>query len=496
VETPDGVLQPRAATYYLDSGYFEQKIETLMWFHRRYMQDEGTKDYLIAAVDGKLYQKPEILGPWNEIDMPAGKLSFGSNVWSWIAYEMNFDGSEYPVDVLVISNATDGMYVIVPSDISRIWGVVKKLTWGSLDEETWEAQFAGRWMIIPVDTKGNKFSVIERYNERVWGGGIPDDDDKLVYSRPYDPTNWNAAGEDEEPEDGAGDIRLPSWDGDRFTTLKAFGDNLIAFKKHRLWRITGTNPGEFNIHEQYGGGAPYPDTVETYGEKMLIADRYGMSVYDGMTVSDYMREYVQETWKNATWGMLDQMCAEIFREKYYLAFPMGLSAVNNALLIYDLKTGTILLHKDIYIESMMATERFLYATSSQAPGRVMVIPYNSWDIGLACGDATRWESPWMDFGRKDIQKGGFDLYFIPEVQQEAVTLSISIQTEKKLKTKEYTIQPLTEEQRAAEKEHRGKRLHFGGNGRRFRVIIESAEGVTAPWRLIGGVHVIVETDPD
>jgi hypothetical protein len=102
----------------------------------------------------------------------------------------------------------------------------------------------------------------------------------------------------------------------------------------------------------------------------------------------------------------------------------------------------------------------------------------------------------MDFGVKSIKKGGFELYMIPEVQDEAVTLKISIQTEKKLKTKTYTVQPLTADQREANKEHRGKRLHFGGTGRKFRIIIETDEGVTAPWRLIGGLQLIVETDPD
>jgi hypothetical protein len=44
--------------------------------------------------------------------------------------------------------------------------------------------------------------------------------------------------------------------------------------------------------------------------------------------------------------------------------------------------------------------------------------------------------------------------------------------------------------------HKPKRLHFGGSGRRFRIIIEAEEGVTDPWRLIGGIQIVVETDPD
>ena len=55
--------------------------------------------------------------------------------------------------------------------------------------------------------------------------------------------------------------------------------------------------------------------------------------------------------------------------------------------------------------------------------------------------------------------------------------------------------PLTAEQQAADKQHKYKRLHFGGSGRKFRIIIESAANA-APWRIIGGLHLVVETDPD
>ena len=45
-----------------------------------------------------------------------------------------------------------------------------------------------------------------------------------------------------------------------------------------------------------------------------------------------------------------------------------------------------------------------------------------------------------------------------------------------------------------EKNLRQKRLHFGGSGRRFRLIIESDS--TSPWRIVSGVTIISELDPD
>ena len=493
VETPNGVLQPRAASVVLD-GEFPQKIEMLMRFHRRYYSGSGSKDFLVAAVGGNLYQKQEGGGEWQLISPPGDMTSFQSNVWSWVTYEINIDGTDFPVDVLVISNAYDGMFIIVPSDTGRTWGFLKKLTWGEIKKHDWSWMKEQQWTIIPVDTKGNKFSVIERHDERIWGGGIIGKEDYLYYSAPYDPLDWEQ--NETEPADGAGEIMLPSWDGDTFSTLREFGEQLIAFKKRRVWRIIGTNPGEYDIKEQYGGGAPYPFTVRTHLERILIASTDGMSIYDGMSVSPYNREMIEQLWKTVNRSAMDQMVAEIYKEKYYLAFPTGTSTVNNALLIYDLKEGTILYHTDIYVESILATDERLYATTSTEPGKLTEIHYDSWDEGVACGEATKWETPWLDFGRKDIQKGGFDLYFIPEVQDTAVTLKFSVKTEKKTKTKEYTIQPLTEAQKAANREYRGKRLHFGGNGRRFKILIETADGVTAPWRLIGGLHMIIETDPD
>lgn len=116
--------------------------------------------------------------------------------------------------------------------------------------------------------------------------------------------------------------------------------------------------------------------------------------------------------------------------------------------------------------------------------------------GEAQTGATRWVTPWMMLGRNDIRKGGFDLYFQPEVQDEQVTFIFSIQTEKKIKTKKYTVLPLKPTEIRLNKSHKQKRLHFGGTGRRFRVIIETNNTTGAVWRLIGGIMIIAETDPD
>ena len=495
VETPNGVLQPQAAPSLME-GEFTDRIETLAMFHRRWYAGNGSKDWLIAVTGGKLYQRQvgEHVG-WMEIDLPSGIDAYQCSVWSWVTYEMQPDDDDSsPIDVLLMSNKQDGMIVVIPPDRPRNWNDLTEQTWNAVKEETWKEVTSPRWAINSVDTQGYKFGVIARYAERIWGGDVEDEPDLLVYSAPYDPTDWEA--NTDIPEDGAGEVRQPSWDGDSFTALRAFGDQLIAFKERKVWRVMGTDPGEFTFKEQFGGGAPYFNTVVVDVERILMAEREGMSSYDGMSVAPFARDAVKRIWQTINPAAMNQMCAVLYDRKYYLAFPTGDSEVNNALLVYDLQSGSILYYEDIYIESMLATETELYATSSSLPGKVVYLHYDSWKTGAASGKATRWVTPWMDFGYKRIVKGGFEVYFTPEVQNEAVTLKFSIQSEKKLKTKYYTVQPLTEEQRAADKHHRYKRLHFGGSGRRFRLIIETDEGETAPWRLIGGIQMVAETDPD
>ena len=469
VETPRGVLQPMAAPEVLDYE-FNGRIETMARFHRRWYTGAGSKDWMVIATGGKLYYKQEGASSWTQLPFPTGITAWQCNVWSWVTYEINPAGSTSPVDVLLMSNADDGMIIIKPPYTATVPNP--------------------DWSVSAVDTQGKKFGVIERYAERIWGGAIPDNPDMLMYSRPFDPTDWTGPGVDEEPEDAAGDISQPSWDGDSFTALRAFGSQLIAFKKNRVWRILGTNPGEYVFKEQYGGGTAYPNTLAVDVERILMMETDGMSVYDGLSVTEFNRTAIERIWKTVNKGALDQMCGCLFKNRYYVAFPTGTSTVNNTLLVYNMEEGTFLLYTDIYIESLMATEETLYATSSSLPGKIVVINYDSWETGKASGKLCRWETPWLDFGRKSIAKGGYEIYFSPEVKGHPVTFRFSIQTEKKTKSKTVTV--ATTSFKAKQ-----KRVRFGGTSRRFKLIVETLpEPIGATWRLLGGIQMVVEIDPD
>lgn len=483
VETPHGVLQPQAAPI-VYPGEFDGRVETLAVLHRRWYRGDGSKTWYIAACNGKLYQKQAESGiDWAEIPL-SPSMTLNSNQWSFVTYEIN--ESEETIDVLLMSNAEDGMIMIVPPDRPSTIDDYEDYAINDLASSTLNDVASPSWAVRSVPTGDVKFGTIERYGERIWGGRVEDDPDLLMYSAPYEPLNWTQ--DLDIPEAGAGEIRQPSWDGDKFYALRRFGDHLLSIKRNRIWRVLGLSPSEFTMQEQFGEGTEYLNTIAIDAERMYMCGPKGVIVYDGMSTTPYARPQVEQIWRTVNKEALDQMCAALFERKYYLAFPTGNSKVNNAMLVYDFVEGSILLYTDFYIEAFLNTTDHLFATSSTLPGRILVLDGDSWTNGEARNVPTKWVSPWMDFGQKKVQKGGFDLYFIPEVQDEAVELIFTIETEKKAKTKRYTVLP-------TDKEHRGKRLHFGGAGRKFRVIIET-EGSSAPWRLIGGLQLVVETDPD
>lgn len=511
VETPLGVLQPQAPTVQVvkHGEFTSNRVETLAVLHRRWYTGVGSNRWYIAAAGGKLYHKQaNSETEWNEIPMPLGMDHFESNAWSCVTYESNEPDPENPgeyvtIDVLLISNSCDGMFMIVPPDKLATWGIVKNSTWDDLKSGTWADVLSPVWGIRQVDTRTNpeddeepqkKFAVIERHGERIFGTGVPGEPDTIYYSKAYNPTDWTL--DEDIPENSAGEVKQPSWDGDKFFGLRRSGDQLLALKNNKIWRVLGLGPGEYVFNEQYGRGTKYSNTIAVMGEKVIMASEQGVLIYDGMDTVPFATEQIKEIWKSVNQGALDQMCAALIDKKYYLAIPTGDSEVNNAVIVFDFNENTILYYPDMYVESFLPADNILFATTSTLPGQILMIQKDSWKIGKASGAPTKWVSPWIDFGYKRIKKGGFDLYFLPEVQDDPVDFTISIQTEKKEKTKVYTCDPISESDRSFGKEHRMKRLHFGGSGRRFRIIIETSEGVTSPWRLIGGLQIIVETDPD
>lgn len=417
-------------------------IGTLARLHRRFHTTEDERDVLVAIAGGRVWTK--LLDHDDEWQARYGGLTV--DVCDYVTYEINRPDSDAPTDVLLFTNATDGMFCLYGDDLT----------------------------VSPVETP-YRFGVLARHSERIWGSGIKDDPDKLVYSTPFDPFNWEQ--NPEFPEDGAGEILQPSWDGDSFVALRPFGSQLLAFKKNAIWRILGTNPGEYIMKEQYGGGALEENTIAITGTYAIMLGYGGIIRYDGADASPFLQEAVRDIIGQVNPAIRSAACGVMDGKSYLLALPLGEDAVNNnAVLKYNMTENSFSLMQGVDIKAFLAFDGRVFYTSAEAPGRVF-------ELGGGTVLPMTWISGYQDLGAKSSVKSAFELYYRIDSEAETIPLTLRIRTEKKAKEK--TLQVKT---------GKAMRTAINVSGRYFRLEILSAG--TEYWKLGSGIEIHCELDPD
>ena len=362
-----------------------------------------------------------------------------------------------PVDILLLTNAKDGMYCLYGDTL----------------------QVCPVWITPAPDerpTENIKFGVIARYNERIWGSSIDGDPDKLMYSATYNPFDWTL--NSDFPEDGAGDVLQPTWDGDQFIALKQYGSDLLAVKRNSIWRIYGTHPGEFVITRQYGGGTIQENTVGVQDQYMYMLGEHGLLRYDSVGAYAFLQDAIKNLMsENVNHAALNKACAAMRNGIYCLALPVNGSSFCNAILEYNPKENTFAIRTDISVDSFLQHDERLFYTSATEPGKVFELTDEAGQP-LPC----KWVSGYQDLGLKNSIKSAFILYMM--VDSEApVELRVGLRTEKKFKQKIIYTKP-----------NKMTRLHLNTQGRIFRLEIQSYSGI--PFTIAGGVKLDLELDPD
>lgn len=419
-------------------------IGTLAYLHRRFGEETGT--LLVAISEGSVYTKQ--LDQDDDWELRYSGLS--TDDCDWVTYEANYrdgEGLQEPVDILLFTNATDGMFCLYGDTLE----------------------------VVSVETP-KKFGVIARFNERLWGTAIIGDPDMMVYSAPYDPFDWEA--QIEIPEDGAGDIMIPTWDGDSFQTIRQYGSDLIAVKRNSIWRIYGTNPGEFTVQRQYGGGTIVENTLAVHNDAAYMLGENGLLRYTGNAGVPFLQDEIQTLMHDqVNRDEIGKACAGIRNQTYCLALPINNSDFCNAILEYNTTDGTLALRTGVSVDSFLQVDERLFYTSAQHPGRVFELRD---DIGRPLPAV--WVSGYQDLGLKSSIKSAFTLYAMVDAETP-VELYVGLRTEKKLKQKIYRVKP-------------GKlaRMHLNNHGRVFRLEIRCYSAV--PFTISGGIKLDLELDPD
>jgi hypothetical protein len=78
--------------------------------------------------------------------------------------------------------------------------------------------------------------------------------------------------------------------------------------------------------------------------------------------------------------------------------------------------------------------------------------------------------------------------------KEGAEIEITLQTEKRSKTKKYKIPASDLSSEESAMQCRQRKILFSNNGRRFRLIIRSASQPV--WRFVGGLQLRMEIDAD
>ena len=530
---PELELEPNSGSQGSNNGWYFAFKDYYFFFYDGYLY------YINTHVDDYDYHTGHEYARRVPTDITPSN-NFPSTGWSWCVYSSALTSDkEYYWD----RGTAVEQHVTIPSGTVNNELIFSHPDMGVYRYSTLDDKF------YKITTPAN-FAFIARYAERIWGVGTGQNKDSVYYSRAYSSTNWTQ--NNNHPELGGGEFKEPTWDDDEFVALSTFPDALIAFTRKRAWKITGSDPSNFVIQEQLGNGTKYPNTIARLPDCIIMVGEKGLVRYDGYRVYPIQQEATEELFKRIVtppYGNKFLMATSI-GDKYILSFTNELygpfvahsndssfqdppyhitedhpvESSGYQILILDTKTGNITRMETPKIISFFNLKpcALTYIPGTTPYVGITWMYFDSWDQQRVTNKAVKWVTPWVTFGRQDIKKGGFDFYFTPELRAEKriihellmysiktttpeflveeisgpVTFKITIQTEKKSKVKRYTVQPLTAAEISAGKEYKMKRLHFGGSGRRFRVIIEVEAGNTIPWRLIGGIHIIAEIDKD
>lgn len=459
VHTQRGMLE-NAGGYAPAMPPTQSAIGTLARFYRRNEPDEDEREVFVAVTMDGIYTWTQGTDAWIKRYPATGTLS--EDRFSFVTYETVRNAQT--VDVLLLTNAEEGMVILYGDDLSA-----QALTVNLAD--------GGKTL---------KFSHIERHAERIWGCGQPGEPDSLYYSRPYDVLNWDPI--EETPELGGGTIRQPTWDGDEFIALRRFGQYLIACKRRSMWLIRGTDPSTFTMEEVYGSDAPASAaSIAVDGTQMLYLSESGIGIYDGNSARLLNRNALYETMLLRTTLSEKRAVACVVRHVYYLALPVRSDLYqsntigNNTIIEYDTLRGTFLLRTGIPVRSLYASGGEVYFTTDKEPYQVYKLGsgsgYNGQDV------RAMWLTGCFDLGGKNAVKSAFEIRFYAKGETGA-TMSITVETEKKEKSKSVALYETG----------RMHKVRIQNRGKRFRIRIETVG--TQAWSILGGMQIRMDRDEE
>ena len=201
--------------------------------------------------------------------------------------------------------------------------------------------------------------------------------------------NWSA---DESSENVSGGHVEVGTDSDPITGLFALSNQLLIFKKDKLYRLLGDRPGNYRIVPVEAAlTQPIHTACVLYGDRLFFLTDKGLYFYDGQTV----RRTVHGADLLPLLQAVDFSAAASAAcgDTLYFAVKEHSTSVHNDLLIeYDVLRDCFLLRRGFETVDLMSCYGTLYVLTGQ--GEVAVLNEGA----TYGGDPIEafWETPWLD----------------------------------------------------------------------------------------------------
>ena len=248
--------------------------------------------------------------------------------------------------------------------------------------------------------------LLELYYGRLFAAGDPNHPCRLYWScAPGDERtveDWSQSAASENV--GGGHVEVGT-DSDPITGLFALSNQLLIFKRDSLYRLLGDRPGNYRIYPVNASMAqPVHTACVRVGDVLYFLTETGMYYFDGQTVrraadADKIKAFLAD-------ADLSDCRGAACRDRLYFAVKTGGSAVNNALVTYDLPRGTYMVRDGFTIHGLQADGGVLFLLAGD--GRVC--RFDEGDSYDGAEIRAYWRTPMTDLGGKIAVKQLRELY--------------------------------------------------------------------------------------
>ncbi len=234
---------------------------------------------------------------------------------------------------------------------------------------------------------------LELYFGRLFAAGDREHPARLYWSKApgADRTieDWSA---DENSENVSGGHVEVGTDSDPITGLFALSNQLLIFKRDKLYRLLGDRPGNYRIVPVEAAlTQPIHRACVRYGDRLFFLTDRGLYFYDGQTVrrtshgADLLPLLAQVDFSAAA----SAACGDSL---YFAVKEHSTSTHNDLLIEYDVLRDCFLLRRGFQVVDLVSCYGTLYVLTGR--GEVAVL-----NEGTTYGGdpiSAFWESPWME----------------------------------------------------------------------------------------------------